>query len=209
METKICKICDLEKNICNFYSDKRAKDGLMYCCKECRKKNKKKSYNKNKKFILLQKKEYYKSNHKEIKNKIKKTYEKNRLCIIERSKKYYQNNKEKIFEKERERRKKDFLFRLTGNLRKRLRHFIRINKINVNKNRTFDLVGCTPEFLKEYIEKKFTDGMSWDKIGEEIHIDHIIPLSLAKTEEEVYKLCHYTNLQPLWAEENLRKGDRL
>ena len=56
---------------------------------------------------------------------------------------------------------------------------------------------------------KFTEGMSLDIMGRDIHIDHIIPLSSAKTEEEVYRLCHYTNLQPLWAEENLKKGNRI
>jgi hypothetical protein len=52
--------------------------------------------------------------------------------------------------------------------------------------------------------------MSWDNYGfYGWHIDHVIPLSSAKTEEEVYKLCHYTNLQPLWAEDNLKKGSKI
>ena len=54
------------------------------------------------------------------------------------------------------------------------------------------------------------EGMSWDNYGYYgWHIDHIIPLSFAKTEEETYKLCHYTNLQPLWANDNLTKGKKL
>jgi 5-methylcytosine-specific restriction endonuclease McrA len=70
------------------------------------------------------------------------------------------------------------------------------------------LVGITPKELKEHLEKQFFQGMSWGNYGE-WHIDHIIPLSSAKTEDEIYKLCHYTNLQPLWAEDNLRKGNKL
>ena len=64
-----------------------------------------------------------------------------------------------------------------------------------------------PEFLKEHLESQFIDGMGWDN-RVEWHIDHIIPLSSAKTEDELYRLCHYTNLQPLWAEDNLKKGNK-
>ena len=85
--------------------------------------------------------------------------------------------------------------------------FLKVKNIR-KKNKTFEIVGCTPEFLKEHLEKQFVDGMTWENRGE-WHIDHKIPLSSAKTEEELYKLCHYANLQPLWAEENLKKGNKI
>jgi hypothetical protein len=73
-----------------------------------------------------------------------------------------------------------------------------------------NIIGCTPSFLKEYIENQFKDGMSWDNYGfYGWHIDHIIPLSSAKTEEDLYKLSHYTNLQPLWMIDNFIKGNSL
>ncbi len=73
------------------------------------------------------------------------------------------------------------------------------------KSKTFELIGCTQEDLFKHIEDQFTEGMSWDRFNE-IEIDHIIPLSSAQTEEELIKLCHYTNLQPLWTEHNRIKG---
>jgi len=66
-------------------------------------------------------------------------------------------------------------------------------------------LGVSFDELNIYLEQKFKNNMSWENYGE-WHIDHIIPLSSAKTEKEIYELCHYTNLQPLWAEDNLKKG---
>jgi hypothetical protein len=81
--------------------------------------------------------------------------------------------------------------------------------VNIKKtNKTFDIVGCTPQFLKEYLEKQFVDGMHWGNYGE-WHIDHIIPLSSMKHKDEIHILCHYTNLQPLWAKDNLIKSNKL
>ena len=119
-------------------------------------------------------------------------------AIHNKSKKKYQN----------ERRKSDPLYKLTANVRSRLYSFLKINSIT-KKNKTFVMVGCTPKFLKEYLEKQFKPGMSWQnhtKTG--WHIDHIKPLNKAKTPEAVEKLMHYSNLQPLWATENLKKGDK-
>jgi hypothetical protein len=68
--------------------------------------------------------------------------------------------------------------------------------------------------FRNYIESQFTEGMNWDNYGqgknnETWHIDHIIPISLAKTEEEVYKLNHYANLRPMWCSDNIRKSNKI
>jgi hypothetical protein len=112
-----------------------------------------------------------------------------------------------INKKDRERYSVDYMYNMTRRVRKRLHRFLTSNNIT-KKNKTFELVGCSPEFLKEHLEKQFKDKMTWENRNL-WHIDHIIPLSSAKTEEELYKLCHYTNLQPLWAEENLKKSNKI
>ena len=72
------------------------------------------------------------------------------------------------------------------------------------------MIGCTPEFLKEYLEKQFKSGMTWKNHSlKGWHIDHIIPLNSAKTPEVVEKLMHYTNLQPMWAEDNIKKSNKI
>ena len=72
------------------------------------------------------------------------------------------------------------------------------------------IIGCDWEELKHHIESQFQDGMSWDNWSKDgWHIDHIIPLASATNEDEMYKLNHYTNLQPLWSVDNLHKGNRI
>lgn len=132
------------------------------------------------------------------------------------------NNKDRLEKekKDKERRRKDAenakikekrlknpLFRLKDNLRARTRKAFR-NKYN-KRNTNSELLGCSYKELYSRIESLFTDGMSWDKMGSEIHIDHIIPLSSASNELELINLCHYTNLQPLWAIDNILKADSM
>ena len=76
------------------------------------------------------------------------------------------------------------------------------------KSKTYDILGISYNEFKLYIESKFTEGMKWENHGQ-WHLDHIIPVSSAKTEEEIIKLNHYTNFQPLWAEDNLKKGNKI
>jgi hypothetical protein len=139
----------------------------------------------------------------------------------ERRKLYYQNN----IEKERERRKQyyhknketerkknndwkknnlktDPLERMKKNIRDRIREYL----TGENKSkRTFDIIGLDKEKFKSYIENKFTEGMTWENYGK-WHLDHIKPLYLSENEEDLIKLNHYTNLQPLWSEDNLKKN---
>jgi hypothetical protein len=128
----------------------------------------------------------------------KENYYKNREARIKQTTQY-QNNK----------RKTDPLFRLEKNMRSRLYHALRSQKAD-KTNRTFKLVGCTIQFLKGYLQSKFTEGMTWEKYGQGFHIDHIKPCcSFDLTKEEEQKKCfHYTNLQPLWAEDNMKKGGK-
>jgi len=182
----------------------------------------KKYYNTNpEKFILISKlyrnnnpekikefnKKYYNNNiefnKKRVSDWVKQNYD-SRINYINNWK---SKNYEHIKEYKNNKYNNDPLYKLTHNVRTRVRDFLKFKNITKN-NKTFDIVGCSPEFLKEYLEQKFTEGMSWDLMGQHIHIDHIIPLSSANTEEEIYKLCHYTNLQPLWAEDNLKKSNK-
>lgn len=101
--------------------------------------------------------------------------------------------------------KNDPIFALSKRLRQRIYHIVNGN--NKSKS-TLEVLGCSYEEFKIHIENQFTKEMSWDKLGD-IHIDHIIPISSVETIEEVYKLNHYTNLQPLWAKDNLSKYNKI
>lgn len=101
----------------------------------------------------------------------------------------------------------DRVFAVKKRLRSRLLSAIR-QKTGVKTMRTLNVIGCTWEELVAHIEKRFRPGMSWDNRSE-WHIDHIVPLASAKTEDDLIRLSHYTNLQPLWAAENQKKSDTI
>ncbi len=114
---------------------------------------------------------------------------------------------ESVMKKELIRKKIDPLKNMRCRVANRVLFFLKRGGYS-KKSKTAQMLGCDWQTLKEHLESKFTDGMSWDN-RHLWHIDHIIPLSSGKTEEEVMALCHYLNLQPLWAEDNIRKGNKL
>ena len=173
-------------------------------------------YDENKKKLLQQKKDYYESNKEIIKEKVMNRYnsQKNDEDFLEKKringrincKKHRDNNKEKISQRIKERKLKDPLFKLTDSIRTLL--WVSINKMGFSKNgRTQEILGCSFEEFKIYIENLFQEGMSWENHGD-WHLDHRTPVSWAKSESEVYDLNKYENFKPMWAFENMSKGNK-
>lgn len=178
---------------------------------------------------VLQRKKYYQDNKDEYKDRYVKYMEDDnkKKHKSEVSRKYNKENEEKIKERVKkysqrpevkhrkkrqhnERQQSDVIYVLKRRLRCRLRHAIKRAGVSKDKNgATMKLVGCEPSFLKKYIEDLFTDDMSWGRISE-IDIDHIKPCSkFDLTDPEQQKICfHYSNLQPLWKIDNLKKGNK-
>lgn len=206
MGTKVCSKCKEEKNIDDFGKDSTRPKGISYLCKICLIDKSNKYREKNREKVLQSNKDYKVKNKESIKQKRKIRDKINNVKLSEYRKKYSQQNKDKINDWYKFEYQKNILYRIGKMVRSRIYNYV--NKNNNKTYKTFDIVGCSPEFVKEHLEKQFIEGMTWENQGK-WHIDHIIQLSSAKTEEEVYKLCHYTNLQPLWAEDNLKKGSKI
>lgn len=184
MKRKVCKKCNLEKELSEFNKDKYALDGLRYRCRKCTKAENKNHYDNNQEKEILRTKNYQSKNKEAIKQK-RKVYHKKRYDS-------------------------DILYKLKYNVRNRIKHFLKSKNFNIKRNGTFNMVGCTPQELKEYLEKQFTNDMTWENhMNNGWHIEHRIPLDSAKTIESVYELCHYTNLQPMWSYDNYKKGTKI
>jgi hypothetical protein len=192
--SRVCTKCKQTKSLNEFSKCKNGKFGLQPKCKQCNKITSEKFRKLNPNYIkqhYLDNKELYKNNHK---------------CYVENNKKQIQN----------------YLNQYNKNLRQdpieKLKHNLRIATIRGIKNKekhSLEIIGLENwDLLKEHIEKQFTEGMTWDNWGigknnTTWHIDHITPLSSAQTEDEVYKLNHYTNLRPMWGSDNIRKKDKI
>jgi hypothetical protein len=244
METKVCSKCKKEKPIGEFGKNSKSKDGLLGYCKSCRneiensdayKEKKKswyirnkikvlayeKSYREKKEFTYDKKKrklQYIRNKDKETEQK-KKWYKNNVLKIKEYNKEYrkkYKIDKNKMNLKRKERMKNDPLYKLKHNIRGMIGTAFKKSGCRKNK-RTQEILGCSFEEFKMYIEKQFQPWMSWGNHGiytgrkkESWHLDHIIPLASATTIEEVIGLNHYTNFQPLDSYDNqILKRDKL
>lgn len=112
-------------------------------------------------------------------------------------------------EYQRTRLKIDSLYRFTKNVRRLVLSAFTRNKTKKyhKQSKTVELLGCTISELRDHLERQFQPGMTFENHGE-WHIDHRIPLSSATSQTEIEKLCHYTNLQPLWAADNRAKGKK-
>lgn len=201
---KTCKVCKLMKELTEFNPASKYKNKVYYRgeCKSCN--------------LLAQSSNQtaqikYRTSEKGLdKNKAYKKTEKYKEYSRRYEKERYAKNPErrkKIDEWTRMKLDTDPLFRMKHNLRNRVRGAFKAKKWHKD-NSISKHIGCDKNQLKEYIELKFTEGMTWNNYGE-WELDHIYPLSLAKTEEEMYKLCHFSNLQPLWRLDNIKKSNKV
>lgn len=178
MRSKVCSICRETKPITDYYFSKTSLDGRIGHCKFCERQRKLAYYHKNKD-----------------------------ECSV-RAKSFRERNREHFREYQKNKIQQDSNFRLARNLRNRINQQMRKAKGIRSGSAVRDL-GCTIGELRVHLQLKFQPGMSWENYGE-WHIDHITPLASfdLADREQFLQACHYTNLQPLWAEENWTKGNR-
>jgi hypothetical protein len=216
MEQKICKEC--EQNLFNseFHKCKGGKLGTRSICKECTKRKRqgdsKEYYYKNKERLLNQKKEYYENRKEQIKEKNKKRYYENQIKYQTSARdRYHKSNpdhrrmiKNTYYHNKRKNNPCD---KIRQNLSRRIRDFIKKDNIT-----TQDLLGCSFEEFQKYLESLFLSGMNWENYGVHgWHIDHIIPCdSFDLSNSNQIKQCfHFSNLQPLWAKDNIKKSNKI
>lgn len=224
---KPCTKCKIIKVLTDFPKDKSCKDGHRNVCLLCKAEMHKK-YHFEHRDIILQKMSEYREKNKHIlypkqrecrKRKPEQYrlmrvnhYLKNREKVIAESRKYRRLNKETIAIKDRIRKrlyyKTSVQFKLRNILRRRLFGCLR-KGLYKKTGKTLNILGCSISFLIEHLEKQFKEGMTWQNYGRYgWHIDHIRPCSSfdLSLPEEQQKCFHYSNLQPLWAKDNLEKG---
>ena len=207
---KTCKKCKIEKPFNEFHKHETNSDKLTGSCKECYNNARLENYHKD----PNKQGEYYKKNKDEITIKSKNRYYAKREYILENKKIYFQKNKAARYRYFVKKYNTNLNFNIKMKLSVRIRSALRANNTRKN-NRTVEYLGISiPEFRKHlekqfYVNLKTGEMMSWENI-KKWHIDHIIPCaSYNLIDINAQKKCfHYTNLRPLWAEENLRKGDK-
>lgn len=182
MNTKTCTNCKQDQPIENFQINCVSTDNHAWVCKTCMAKQ----FQQNKvKTTEVRKKQR------------QRDYQKHRSQRIQQAVEY---RKRRIAN--------DPQYRVAKNLRGRLRSAL---KGALKNDKTFNLIGCTPYELYQYLESKFTEGMTWDNYGiDGWCVDHIVPCSAFDLNDSTeQKQCfHYTNLQPMWFKDNLSKSDK-
>jgi len=179
---------------------------------------KKKYYQENFDKLSEYKKKYYEENFDKLKEKREKYCELNKEHLKEKSKKYREKNKEKINERSNEyiknRKKVDLVFKLSKQIRSMISTSISRSGYK-KESKTFEILGCSFDDFKVYIELKFEPWMNWynygtytGKYNDTWQLDHIIPISSAETIEDIYRLNHFSNLQPLCSRINLEKSNK-
>ena len=223
MESKKCTQCKIIKSLTNFYLDRTIFTKISYrskcklCCKTNQDKRKKYDINETLKIKIcsicqIEKtiNDFYKSyRHKDGYFSFCSS------CHIEKTNNIgnnpkFKRTKEYMIEYLKE-RNKDINFKMKHVLRSNMKSQLNKIKKGLKINKTFNYIGCTLEFFKNWIEYQFDKNMNWKNHGDYWHLDHIKPCAsydLSK-QNEIYQCYNWTNLRPLNKEENIKKSDIL
>jgi hypothetical protein len=164
----------------------------------------------NREHVNEKSRENYYKNPEAHKKRVERYKESHKEQIKEANKKYRIENKDKRTEYETNRRKNNPKHRFRSSFISLIRHYLRKHGYN-RKKTTWEIVGCDFESFLEHIVNQFEEGMTLENYGHHNgcwNIDHIIPISTAKTDDDLERLNHYTNLQPMWATENFHKSNK-
>jgi len=209
-KTKVCSKCGEEKPLTSEYFHPRKSgslDGFRGQCRICIEDKKKKWREENPDKVKRHRNNYVNNNREKISQSAKKTYYKYHDYYRNQKNQYWNKNKEQLTDMVKRKKQENPFLRLYDAYRSRVYAYF------VGKNKsisTMKMLGCSQKDFRDHIEKQFQEGMNWDNYGiDGWHIDHHIPLASAQTEEDLIRLNHYTNFQPLWAEDNLRKSDKI
>lgn len=206
-EIKKCTKCNIEKKLVDFGKSEQSNNGYRPKCKLCENKYSREYYERNKDKMIKKRKGYRDKNKEKELIRCKKYRDKNKEKIKSKRKIYLKNNKEKITKTKSNYVKKrlisDSQYKLIFNIRRAICNSLTKNGYKKN-TKTTNILGCSFEEFKVHLESKFELWMTWHNHGKYNgnfnfgwDIDHIKPLSSAACEEDIIRLNHYTNLQPL------------
>jgi len=214
-----------------FHAYKRSPDGVRSVCRICRAKDntdnneertakKREHYSKNKERLLAITRENYVKNAEQRREYARDQHWKNRDRNLARMQANWDENRDVLNERRRPKANErfhllygnDLSFTLHHRVEALVRRTLRFNKKKDGKMK--DILGFTADELRIHIESLFTEGMRWGKfLKGEIHLDHKKPVNFFKpksVDDPAFKACWaLSNLQPLWARDNLSKGDKL
>lgn len=206
---KSCERCERVLALSCFCKNARQKDGLNTWCRECVSEYKRKYRAENAEKLSAVARDYYEKNAETIKARVASARAQDPELYNKRALEYQKNNRDAVYARQRKwakaKRETDVQYRIRNNLRRRLKRALRGQVKPISAIRE---LGCSTEYLVKHLESKFHAGMTWENYGSHWHIDHVIPLTAFDLTlvEQAKKACHYTNLQPLIAAENIRKG---
>ena len=203
---KICSECGFEKELINFYKDKKVADGYCSRCTDCENMRTSEYYEKNRDKISVKSHNRYIENIEKYKIRSDIYYKNNPYKKRKKNITWYKNNRLKRNLYVKRKYKTDTIFKLKTNIRNLIRISFKNKSYKKSKN-AVAILGCEFEQFKIYIENQFDEFMTWENYGSYWEYDHLEPLSRARNEKEVIALNHFTNIRPFEKKANIAKSD--